>query len=266
MLAREVAPPVSAPHWAPDPVWKRLLDLVGGAVGTLFGAPFVLVLSLAIWVQDRSNPFYVSTRVGRGGRSFRFVKMRTMIPNAAATRVDTTVAGDPRLLRLGQLVRALKFDELPQFWHVLGGSMSLVGPRPNVEREVCLYSAEERQMLAVRPGITDYASIVFSDLATVLAGCADANIAYNQLVRPWKSALALHYVAHRTLARDLTILMCTAAHAFSRRIALTWIAADLARSGAAPELVRFALRREPLTPRPPPGALRVVTSRDEPGP
>jgi hypothetical protein len=103
---------------------------------------------------------------------------------------------------------------------------------------------------------------VFSDLATVLAECPDANIAYNQLVRPWKSALALHYVRHRSPARDLVILACTVAHALSRRVALRWVAADLARSGATPELVQFALRREPLLPRPPPGAAHVVTSRD----
>jgi len=263
MLAREVAPLVSSPGWARDPAWKRALDLIGGAAGALLGAPFILLLSLAIWLQDQRDPFYVSARIGRGGRGFRFVKLRTMIPNASATRVDTTVANDPRLLPVGRLIRALKFDELPQFWHVLGGTMSLVGPRPNVEREVRLYTTEEQRMLTVRPGITDYASIVFSDLATVLAGFPDANIAYNQLVRPWKSALALHYVAHRTLTRDLVILACTAAHAFSRGIALRWIAADLARSGAAPELVRFAFRRDPLTPRPPPGALGVVTSREQ---
>jgi lipopolysaccharide/colanic/teichoic acid biosynthesis glycosyltransferase len=262
MLAHEVAPAAAAVNHARDPAWKRLLDLAGGAVGTLLGAPFVLVLSLAIWLQDRRSPLYVSPRVGRGGHSFRFVKLRTMIPDAAASRVDTTVANDPRLLPVGRLIRSLKFDELPQFWHVLGGAMSLVGPRPNVEREVRLYTTEERRMLSVRPGITDYASIVFSDLATVLGDCQDANIAYNQLVRPWKSALALHYIGHRSAARDLNILACTVAHAFSRRLALRWVAADLARSGATPELVRFALRREPLSPRPPPGAAQVVTSRD----
>jgi lipopolysaccharide/colanic/teichoic acid biosynthesis glycosyltransferase len=262
MLAPEVAPLAAAADCAPDPVWKRVLDLTGGALGTVLGAPLVLVLVLAIWVQDWRNPLYLSARIGRGGRSFRFVKLRTMIPDAAATLVDTTVANDPRLLPLGTLIRALKFDELPQFWHVLGRTMSLVGPRPNVEREARLYTAEERRMLAVRPGITDYASIVFSDLATVLVDSQDANIDYNQLVRPWKSALALHYVAHRSLRRDLVILACTVAHVFSRRLALNWVAADLARSGAAPELVRFALRREPLTPRPPPGAAHIVTSRD----
>jgi len=262
MPGPEIAPLPAAPLGVPDPVWKRLLDVTGGALGTLLGAPFVALLAFAIWVQDGRNPFYVSARIGRGGRSFGFVKLRTMIPDAAATQVDTTVANDPRLLPLGGLIRAFKFDELPQFWHVLCGRMSLVGPRPNVEREARLYTSEERRMLTVRPGITDYASIVFSDLATVLADCHDANIAYNQLVRPWKSALALHYVAHRSLPRDLVILACTLAQAFSRRSALTWVAADLARSGAAPELVRFALRRESLTPRPPPGAADVVTSRD----
>jgi lipopolysaccharide/colanic/teichoic acid biosynthesis glycosyltransferase len=262
MLAREVAPASASTRWARDPAWKRLLDLTGGAVGTLLGAPFVLALSLAIWLEDRHNPFYVSTRVGRGGRSFPFVKLRTMVPNAAATQVDTTVANDPRLMPLGRLIRALKLDELPQFWHVLGGAMSLVGPRPNVEREVRLYTTDERRMLTLRPGITDYASIVFADLATVLAHCDDPNIAYNQLVRPWKSALALHYVERRSLVRDLVILVGTVVHTFSRQTALRLISRDLARSGAPAELVQFALRRGPLTPRPPPGSAYVVTSRE----
>jgi lipopolysaccharide/colanic/teichoic acid biosynthesis glycosyltransferase len=262
MLATEMAPAPASALWARDPPWKRLLDLTGATVGTLLGAPFVLGLALAIWLDDRHNPFYVSARVGRGGRRFRFVKLRTMVPGAAVTQVDTTVADDPRLTPLGRRIRALKFDELPQFWHVLGGAMSLVGPRPNVEREVRLYTTDERRMLTVRPGITDYASIVFADLAAVLAHCDDANIAYNQLVRPWKSALALHYVARRSIVRDLMILVGTVAHAFSRQTALRLISRDLARSGAAPELVQFALRRTPLAPRPPPGSAHVVSSRE----
>jgi lipopolysaccharide/colanic/teichoic acid biosynthesis glycosyltransferase len=242
---------------------RRLLDLVGGIVGTIAGAPVILCCALVIWLQDRRNPFYASERVGLGGRPFRCIKIRTMIPDASASRVDTTVVDDPRLLPAGRLIRAMKADELPQFWHVLTGRMSLVGPRPNVPREVRLYTVRERELLAVRPGITDYASIVFADLGTLLAGQADANIAYNQLVRPWKSSLGLHYLATQSVGTDLRILGYTLSNVFARGWTLRRIAAELARTGAPLELQRVAARSQPLAPTPPPGATAIVVSRGE---
>src|SRR2546421_9553898 len=131
-----------------------------------------------------------------------------MVPHASST-VDTTVAGDPRITPVGKYIRATKLDELPQFVHVLSGRMSLIGPRPNVPREVELYTAEERELLSVRPGITDIASIVFADLADALADASDPNIAYNQLVRPWKSRLGLHYVRSASFGNDVRIICYT---------------------------------------------------------
>ena len=122
------------------------------------------------------------------------VKFRTMIPDAVEAGVSSTAAGDPRITRVGRILRRAKLDELPQLWNVLTGEMSLVGPRPQVEPEAALYTAEERRMLEVRPGITDLASIVFADEGEILAGAADPDLLYNQIIRPWKSRLALLYL------------------------------------------------------------------------
>jgi lipopolysaccharide/colanic/teichoic acid biosynthesis glycosyltransferase len=244
------------------PGWKRALDLLVGSACFLIAAPIVALLCILVWLGDGHNPLFVSARVGRGGRVFRFIKIRTMVPNANRNAVDTTIAGDPRVLPIGKLIRALKFDELPQFWHVLTGEMSLVGPRPNVPREVAIYTPVERGLLGVRPGITDYSSIVFADLGEVLAGAADANIAYNQLVRPWKSRLGLHYVESMTPGGDLRLIMYTVTAILWREWTLGRIARDLERSNAPAELVRFARRHDALVPLPPPGADAPVTSRD----
>jgi lipopolysaccharide/colanic/teichoic acid biosynthesis glycosyltransferase len=139
--------------------------------------------------------------------------------------------------------------------------MSMVGPRPNVPREVAIYTTQERELLAVRPGITDISSIVFADLADTLAASPDPNIAYNQLVRPWKSRLGLHYVRHASLAGDLRIIFYTLSAVFARRWTLFRLSKVLRSTHAPEDLCRFVLRDEPLRPVPPPGADAIVTSR-----
>lgn len=240
---------------------KRPLDLAAALVALLLTLPLLLVATAAVWLCDRGNPFYVAIRVGLGGHPFRFVKIRTMVDDASANAVDTTVAGDPRITAVGGLIRTLKLDELPQFLHVLSGRMSMVGPRPNVPREVALYTPEERALLTVRPGITDIASIVFADLAETLSDAADPNIAYNQLVRPWKSRLGLHYLRCASVVNDLRIISYTVSVLFARRWTLRRISILLRRTGAPEDLCRFVLREEPLRPMPPPGAAAIVTSR-----
>jgi lipopolysaccharide/colanic/teichoic acid biosynthesis glycosyltransferase len=240
---------------------KRLLDVLGAGCALVLSSPLLLIAVAAAWLYDRASPWYISERVGRHGQPFHFIKIRTMVPQAASNAIDTTVAGDPRVTRVGRLIRALKLDELPQFVHVLSGRMSIVGPRPNVLREVRLYTAAERGLLSVPPGITDIASIVFADLGDALAHAADPNIAYNQLVRPWKSRLGLHYVQCASLAADLHIICYTVSVLFARRWTLGRISALLRRSGAPEDLCRFVLREEPLCPLPPPGADAVVTTR-----
>lgn len=247
---------------APAPyALKRPLDLLAAVLALLLSSPFLLLALLLVFVQDFRNPLYVSERIGCGGRPFRFLKVRTMRVNSSASQVDTTVAGDPRLTPVGRVIRIMKFDELPQFLHVLSGQMSMVGPRPNVPREVALYTGEEQRLLNVRPGITDLASIVFADLAATLADAPDANIAYNQLVRPWKSRLGLHYLRCASLGSDLLIICYTVSVLFARQWTLRRIAVLLRGSGASEDLCRFVLRDAPLRPLPPPGASEIVTTR-----
>jgi lipopolysaccharide/colanic/teichoic acid biosynthesis glycosyltransferase len=142
---------------------------------------------------------------------------------------------------------------VPQLWNVLRGDMSFVGPRPNVPTEVALYSAVERGLLAVRPGITDFASIVFSDEGEILRGSKDPDRDYNLLIRPWKSRLGLHYVAVRSLWLDTSLILVTALALTSRTRALRGVRRLLRASGAAGEVVRVAERTERLLPTPPPG-------------
>jgi len=230
-------------------------------VALLVSLPLVALALLTVWLQDGANPFYVAERVGVGGRRFWLLKIRTMVPNAADSAVDTTVAGDPRVTVAGRWIRAGKLDELPQFLHVLTGRMSLVGPRPNVPREVALYTAEEQRLLSVRPGITDLASVVFADLAEALQGAHDPNIAYNQLVRPWKNRLALWYLGQASAKLDLLTIFYTLTVSTSRRWTLQRISNLLRERGAEAELCRFVLREDPLRPMPPPGTSRIVTTR-----
>ena len=240
---------------------KRAVDLMGAALALTVSLPILTLALLGVWLQDGRSPWFLSERIGLHGRPFGFLKVRTMVPMASLSEVDTTVAGDPRVTAVGRWLRACKIDELPQFLHVLAGTMSLVGPRPNVPREVALYTAEERRLLTVPPGITDFASIVFADLADVLAGASDPNIAYNQLVRPWKSRLGLHYLQCRSMRIDHLLLLWTATASVARRWTLKRISAELRRTGAPEDVWRLALREVPLTPQPPPGAEEIVFER-----
>lgn len=242
---------------------KRLTDVVVSIVALVLLSPLLLPISIAIWAYDRHSPFYVAPRMTRGMKTFRMVKFRSMVKNADKSGVDSTGANDSRITGVGKFIRRYKIDELPQLWNVLKGEMSLVGPRPNVEREVRLYSDEEQRLLSVRPGITDLASIVFADEGDILADKADPDIAYNQLIRPGKSRLGLFYVDNHTTAMDVKVLWLTVMNSLNRSKALAGVAAILTKKQADPTLCRLALREDELVPTPPPGRTTVVTSRDE---
>ena len=240
---------------------KRSLDVLLSAIGLLVFSPVLVPVMFLVWAYDGHSPFYIAERVGRGGRPFRMVKLRSMVVNNST--VDSTAANDPRITPIGRFIRRYKLDELSQLWNVLKGDMSLVGPRPNVKRETDLYTAEERRLLTVRPGITDLASIVFSDEGDILAGKDDPDIAYNQLIRPWKSRLGLFYVDHQSLALDIQIIVLTAVAIVHRPTALAGVARILDRLGAPDELQEVARRVRPLVPHPPPGSDQIVTSREQ---
>lgn len=240
---------------------KRILDVLLAAVGLLAFSPLLLPVIFLIWIHDWHTPFYIAPRVGKGERLFRMVKLRSMRVNADRSGVDSTAAGDSRITPVGRFVRRYKLDEIMQLWNVLLGDMSLVGPRPNVERETRLYTEVEKELLTVKPGITDFASIVFADEGDILQGKADADLAYNQLIRPGKSRLGIFYIRRRTLWIDIRLIMLTAIGMVSRSTALAAVSATLASLGAPEDLVTLARRRDTLVPSAPPGAERIVQSR-----
>ena len=241
---------------------KRIFDIVASAAGLLVASPILLPVMFLVWKQDRHSPFYVAPRVGRGERPFQMVKLRSMVINADKSGVDSTGANDRRITPVGHFIRRYKLDELTQLWNVLKGDMSLVGPRPNVKRETDLYTPEEKNLLSVKPGITDFASIVFSDEGDILKDQPDPDIAYNQLIRPGKGRLGLFYIANRSLWLDIKLCWLTAVAILSRSRALAGVQDALRSIGASPELLDIAARDKPLIPSPPPGGDRVVTSRD----
>lgn len=243
-------------------MFKRLFDIVASFIGLLCAAPVLLPVMFLVWRQDGHSPFYIAPRVGRGERMFRMVKLRSMVINADKSGVDSTAGSDPRITPVGQFIRRYKLDELTQLWNVLLGDMSLVGPRPNVKRETDLYTQEEKRLLSVRPGITDIASIVFSDEGDILKDKPDPDIAYNQLIRPWKSRLGLVYVERQNLWLDIRLIFLTIVAILSRPAALRAVGKLLADMGVDAELIRVSARLDPLAPHPPPGSGEIVTARN----
>lgn len=239
-----------------------MFDIAASGLGLVLAGPILFPVMFLVWWQDKYSPFYVAPRVGLHGRTFKMVKLRSMIANADKSGVDSTGANDRRITPVGHVIRRFKLDELTQLWNVLTGDMSLVGPRPNVQRETDLYTPVERRLLDVKPGITDFASIVFSDEGDILKDQKDADIAYNQLIRPGKSRLGLFYVEHRSLWLDIKLCVLTAVAILSRERALAGVQMMLNELDAPEDLRQIASRSTPLVPMPPPGGNKIVTSRD----
>jgi len=241
---------------------KRMFDIVTSLFGILLLSPLILVIILLIWVKDLKSPFYISERIGKNEKSFKIIKLRTMIVGADKKGVDSTASNDKRITPIGHIIRNYKLDELTQLFNVLRGDMSLVGPRPNVKRETEIYTSVEKQLLSVRPGITDFASIVFSDEGRILSDKADPDIAYNQLIRPGKSELGLFYINNRGFNIDLKIILATFISLISRDRALKLIVKYLSEFEANEDLIRLASRKYNLSPKPPPGATNIVITRN----
>ncbi|MBF0153774.1 MAG: sugar transferase [Magnetococcales bacterium] len=240
---------------------KRLVDILFSAVGLVVLSPLLLTFIYLVWRQDRHSPFYIPFRVGKDGVPFKMVKLRSMVVNADKSGVDSTSSGDSRITPVGHMIRRYKLDEFMQLWNVLIGDMSLVGPRPNVSREVDLYTDVERGLLKIKPGITDFSSIVFSDEGDILKDSSDPDLDYNRLIRPWKNRMGLFYVEHSNVVLDFQLILLTIMAIVSRDNALKGVSELLQRCSAPEEMVRVALRDRPLTPHPPPGSDQVVQSR-----
>lgn len=238
---------------------KRTFDFLAALIALVLLAPFLAGIALAIWFSDRRSPFFFAPRVARGGGDFRMVKFRTMIPDAWKSGVNSTATGDTRITPIGKRLRRAKLDELPQLWNVLTGDMSLVGPRPQVRADANLYTTEERRMLEALPGITDLASIVFADEGEILSGACDPDLLYNQIIRPWKSRLALLYLKNRSFRVDLHVLRLTALALISRERALRSLNLFIDSLGAGEKLKAIASRKVQLEAWSPPGASAIVT-------
>ncbi|HQU32178.1 MAG TPA: sugar transferase [Candidatus Brocadia sapporoensis] len=177
---------------------KRLFDIVFSLLGLMLVFPILLVLAIWIKREDGGPVFYRGVRVGRNGKLFRIYKFRTMVVNAEKIGGSSTADDDPRITRIGKFIRKHKLDELPQLINVLKGEMSFVGPRPEVQHYVNMYTAEEKAMLSVKPGITDWASLWNSDEGAILAGSPDPEKTYMEEIRPEKIRLQLKYVKERS--------------------------------------------------------------------
>lgn len=186
---------------------KRLFDFSASLAGLVLLAPFLAGIAFAIRLESPGPAFFLQERVGYRGRPFRIIKFRTMRRTAPSEGPQITVGADPRITRVGGLLRKSKLDELPQLINVLKGEMSLVGPRPEVPAFMERYLPEQRALiLSVRPGITDFAAIEFSDEAEILARAANPEEAYVSEVMPRKFALYKRYVEERSFWLDLRLI------------------------------------------------------------
>lgn len=240
-------------------MFKRLFDIAVSATGLLLLWPFLLLAMLFIWLQDFCSPFYIAPRARTPTSTFNMIKLRSMVMNADKKGGASTATNDRRITWIGKFIRKTKFDEVPQLWNVLRGDMSLVGPRPQVMRDVALYTAEEHHLFDARPGITDFASIVFADEGDILRGSENPDLRYNQVIRPWKSRLGLFYTRHQGVAIDIRLIFMTVLAIVSRRTALHAIQRLLSRLGADARLIEIAGRTAELSPFPPPGATSIET-------
>jgi lipopolysaccharide/colanic/teichoic acid biosynthesis glycosyltransferase len=190
-------------------VVRRTFDVVAAGIGLLLLSPVLVVVALSIKLDSSGSVLYRATRVGRDGKTFELLKFRSMTVDADKQGPGITRAGDQRITRVGRRLRNTKLDELPQLINVLKGEMSLVGPRPEDPRYVALYSAEQRQVLIYRPGITSPASLAYRYEEQILDG-ADWEATYRTVVMPEKLAIDLDYIATRTLSSDFILLLRTA--------------------------------------------------------
>ena len=240
---------------------KRLVDILASFFGLLITSPILLPVMFLVWKEDKKSPFYIAPRSGRNGTIFKMVKLRSMVVDADKSGVDSTSGNDMRITPIGHKIRRYKLDELIQLWNVLIGDMSLVGPRPNVKSETVLYTNVEKGLLLVRPGITDFSSIVFSDEGEILEGKDNPDLAYNQLIRPWKSRLGLAYIKNQSFLLDLQLIFYTVVAIISKPKALIWVTKKLNNLDVDTDTVKVSKREVNLFPFPPPGSDEIVSSR-----
>jgi lipopolysaccharide/colanic/teichoic acid biosynthesis glycosyltransferase len=188
---------------------KRTFDVIISLSGLIFLLPVLLIIGICIKIYDFGPVFYCATRVGRGGKVFHMFKFRSMIVDADKVGPSSASVSDSRITSIGKFMRKYKLDELPQLINVLKGEMSIVGPRPEEKKFTDLFTAEEKAILSVRPGITDWASIWNSNEGEILECSTDPDRTYLEIIRPEKVRLQLQYVKDHNFFIDLRIIFLT---------------------------------------------------------
>ncbi len=188
---------------------KRFFDILSSLLALIILFPFLLIISIFILFSGKGGVFYLQTRLGKDGKQFKMIKFRTMVKDADKKGLLTVGVRDPRITRVGYFLRKTKLDEFPQLINVLTGDMSVVGPRPEVPKYVALYSAEQRKVLSVKPGLTDYASIEYINEDEVLGRYENPEQAYITEIMPAKLALNLKYIQEQSMGTDLKIILRT---------------------------------------------------------
>ncbi len=185
------------------------MDLTLAGLGVVVLSPLLAVVAASVALDSPGPVFFRQVRVGRGFRPFRIIKFRTMVEDAARRGGPLSIGADPRVTRVGRWLRRLKLDELPQLFNVLAGDMSLVGPRPEVPEYVERYRADYADILTVRPGMTDLASLKYRDESALLAAAADPGAEYVRVILPDKIRLAREYVRRSSVLFDLSLILRT---------------------------------------------------------
>jgi len=188
---------------------KRVFDIVFSALGLLVLLPFFLLVALLIKLDSKGPVFYLQERIGKGGKPFKIFKFRTMVVDADKKGLLSLGKKDSRITKVGVFLRKTKFDELPQLINVLKGDMSFVGPRPEVKKYTDLYTPEQREVLQVRPGITDYASLEYIDEEQLLGASDDPEKTYIEEIMPHKIRLNKEYLANRSFFSDIKLIFMT---------------------------------------------------------
>jgi len=188
---------------------KRLFDIIFSLLGIILSLPLLLVIALILKLESKGPIFYKQTRVGKGNSDFKIFKFRTMFIGSDKKGLLTVGDKDPRVTKTGFFLRKYKLDELPQLINVFLGSMSFVGPRPEVRHYVNYYSVDDMEILSVKPGITDYASIAFRDEAELLKTAKNMESFYINTILPQKIALNKKYINSASLLVDFKIIIKT---------------------------------------------------------
>ena len=187
----------------------RFFDVVLSGIGLILLSPLFLVLYVLIRLESKGGGFYAQERIGKDGVPFKLYKFRSMRQDADKGSLITVGGHDPRITKMGYFIRKYKLDELPQLWNVFIGDMSLVGPRPEVEKYTRLYTPEQRMVLSVAPGITDWASIEYVDENVILGQAEDPDKAYIEKIMPDKIKYNMKYINHKSIGEYFKIIFMT---------------------------------------------------------